>query len=324
MRAMGRPRPAQGGDTRRAPHWLTDFFADLRFALRSLRRTPGLAALVVVTLAVGIGMTATPFSMLDALIFRPYPVPDPHAIVTLMSTSRDDPYELLSYREYRDIRDQTVSYDGVVANNTPSAVGFAAWSRETPHICGAMLVSGNYASWRLEPSLGAVSATTRTRSAAATPWWCLAGLLKNEPAGDPVSSVASSLNGGVHRRRRRPESFPGCRSSAPRLTCRWRWRCCSRPIRRKRFFEDRDDRELIVRGRLAPGATPAVARAELAALAKDFRASTRSFIRPRAAVRTQFEIGTRGDDVNWKFGVVFRACPGDRCWWRAPTPPASC
>ena len=56
-------------------HWLTDFVDDVRYAIRSLRRTPGLTAFVVITLALGIGMTTTPFSMVDALIFRPYPVP---------------------------------------------------------------------------------------------------------------------------------------------------------------------------------------------------------------------------------------------------------
>jgi tetratricopeptide (TPR) repeat protein len=53
-------------------HWLTDFVDDLRYAIRGLRRTPGLTALVVITLAVGIGMTAMPVSMLDGLVFRPY------------------------------------------------------------------------------------------------------------------------------------------------------------------------------------------------------------------------------------------------------------
>ena len=68
-------------DTRRV-HWLTDFLDDVRYAIRSLRRTPGLAAFVVMTLAVGIGMTAMPFSMLDALMFRPYPVWHPADVVS--------------------------------------------------------------------------------------------------------------------------------------------------------------------------------------------------------------------------------------------------
>ena len=68
LRAMGGldQRKEEIRDTRRI-HWLTDFVDDVRYAVRSLRRTPGLTAVVVVTIALGIGMTATPFSMLDAL-----------------------------------------------------------------------------------------------------------------------------------------------------------------------------------------------------------------------------------------------------------------
>jgi hypothetical protein len=67
MRAMGGldQRKEEMRDMWRI-HWLTDFVDDVRYAIRSLRRTPGLAAFVVVTIALGIGMTATPFSMLDA------------------------------------------------------------------------------------------------------------------------------------------------------------------------------------------------------------------------------------------------------------------
>ena len=84
-------------DARRVS-WLTDLAADASYALRSLRRTPGLSGLVVVTLALGIGMTATPFSMLDALVFRPYPVPRPGEVMTLVSTSRENAYGEFSCR----------------------------------------------------------------------------------------------------------------------------------------------------------------------------------------------------------------------------------
>ena len=76
MRAMDglEQRKEEIRDTRHI-HWLTDFFDDARIASRSLRRTSGLTAFVVITLALGIGMTSGTFSMLDALMFRPYPVP---------------------------------------------------------------------------------------------------------------------------------------------------------------------------------------------------------------------------------------------------------
>src|SRR5450631_1614225 len=74
-------------------HWLTDFLDDAHYAIRSLRRTPGLTAFVVITLALGIGMTSGTFSMVDALIFRPYPVPHPSGVVTLVSTTHDSSFD---------------------------------------------------------------------------------------------------------------------------------------------------------------------------------------------------------------------------------------
>jgi|ERR1700693_1454005 hypothetical protein len=95
--------------------FVENFVQDVRFALRSLRRTTGLTAFVVITLALGIGMTSGTFSMVDALVFRPYPVPHPSSVVTLASTTRDSSFDDFSYREYLDIRDKAKSYDGVVA-----------------------------------------------------------------------------------------------------------------------------------------------------------------------------------------------------------------
>src|SRR5215471_2204834 len=125
-------------------HWLTDFVDDVRYAMRSLRRTPGLTAFIVVTIALGVGMAAGTFSMVDALIFRPYPVPHPGQVVTLSGTTRDSAFEPFSYREYLDLRDRTKSYDGVVANLDMQAVAFAAEPGATPRVRGGVLVSGNY------------------------------------------------------------------------------------------------------------------------------------------------------------------------------------
>jgi predicted permease len=74
----------------------------------------------------------------------------------------------------------------------------------------------------------------------------------------------------------------------------------------KNFFADRDDRVLTVRARLKPGTTLRDARNELAVLAQDFEREYPKINRDRgAAVRTQFEMRTQGDDLNWKFSVIF-------------------
>src|ERR1043166_5003394 len=145
LRAMGgvEQRKEEMRDMRRI-HWLTDFVDDIHYAIRSLRRVSKLTAFVVITLALGIGMTAASFSMVDALIFRPYPVPQPNRVLTLASTSHDDGFGAFSYREYLDIRDRTKSYDGVVASAPPGPAGFSPDPKATPRVKGGMLVSGNF------------------------------------------------------------------------------------------------------------------------------------------------------------------------------------
>src|SRR5260370_17847356 len=156
MRAMDglEQRKEQVRDTRRI-HWLRDFMEEVRFAMRSLSRIPGLTVFVVITLALGIGMTSATFSMVDALIFRPYPVPHPSSVVTLVSTTQDSNFDDLSYREYLDIRAKTKSYDGVIAYADMQAVGFTAEPGATPRVRGGMMVSGNYSPLlAVDPRLG--------------------------------------------------------------------------------------------------------------------------------------------------------------------------
>jgi hypothetical protein len=56
---------------------------DIRYALRTLRRTPGFAAITAISLALGIGANTAIFSLLDALLFRELPVPQPRQLVQL-------------------------------------------------------------------------------------------------------------------------------------------------------------------------------------------------------------------------------------------------
>jgi macrolide transport system ATP-binding/permease protein len=312
MRAMDglEQRKEEIRDTRRI-HWLTDFLDDARFAIRSLGRAPGLTAFVVITLALGIGMTSGTFSMVDALIFKPYPVPHPSGVVTLVSTTHDSSFDEFSYREYLDIRGKTQSYDGIIANAAMEAVGFSAEPAATPRIKGGMMVSGNYFHvLGVEPRLGRGFREDEDQVPGRDAVVVLGPhFWKHEFASDPsVVGRKIRLNGmnftviGVA-----PETFPGMLifghpdfymplSMAPVFSTN----------RQKNFFEDRDDRGLAVRARLKPSTTLEQAQNELAVLAKNFEREYPKTNGSRgAAVHTQFEMRTRSDDVNWKFGVIF-------------------
>ncbi len=292
-------------------HWLTDFVDDVRYAVRSLRRTPGLAAFVVATIALGIGMTATPFSMLDALVFRPYPVPHPGEVVTLVGTSHDSAFDPFSYREYLDIRDRTKSFAGVIANVPLLAVGFSAEREATPVVKGGLLVSGNF--FRVldvEPTLGRGFRDDEDQVPGRDAVVVLsADFWKREFAGDPsVVGRIVRLNGkeftvvGVL-----PETFTGLYIfDRPDFYMPLAMAGTFSTDPQKDFFVDRDDRELMIRARLKPGTTRREAGNELAVLARDLEREYPKTNRDRgAAVRTMFEMRTQASDANWKFGVIF-------------------
>ena len=311
LRAMGglEQRKEEMRDMRRI-HWLTDFLDDAQYAIRSLRRASGLTAFVVVTLATGIGMAAASFSMVDGLIFRPYPVPQPGGVVTLVSTSHDNSFDGFSYREYLEIRAKTKSYDGVIANTEFEAVGFSAEPGATPRIRGGMMVSANYFHvLGVEPQLGRGFREDEDQAPGRNAVVVLGrDFWKQEFSSDPsVLGRTIRLNGrdftviGVA-----PESFPGMQLFVhPDFYMPLAMARVFSTDRQKNFFEDRDDRELNVRARLKPGTTLQQARNELAVLAKNFEREYKVNRSRGAAVHTQFEMRTRGDDGNWKFSVIF-------------------
>jgi predicted permease len=290
--------------------FLDSLVQDVRFAIRGLRRTAGLTAFVIITLALGIGMTSAMFSMVDGLIFRPYPVPHSGNVVTLAGTTHDSMIEDFSYREYLDIRDKTKSYDGVIAYAEMQAVGFSAEPSATPRVKGGMMVSGNF--FRVlgvEPRLGRGFREDEDQVPGRDAVVVLGpDFWHHEFAGDPtVVGRTVRLNGtpftviGVA-----PDSFPGLLTFGhpdfymPLAMAR----TFSTDIE-KNFFEDRDDRELNVKARLQPGTTLAQARNELGVVAKNFERDYPNVTRSRGAtVYTQFQTRTT-EDQNWRFGVVF-------------------
>ncbi len=71
--------------------WLEDLRRDLRIGVRTLRRTPGFAASVILTLAVGIGANVAVFSAVHAVLIRPFAYPAHEPDRVLLMAARTDP-----------------------------------------------------------------------------------------------------------------------------------------------------------------------------------------------------------------------------------------
>ena len=90
---------------------MTGWLADVRIALRLLRRRPGWTASVLATLALAIGANSALFSVLDAALLQPLPFPAPERLLLIGETAPSFPQMSVSYPDYVDWRARTRSFD---------------------------------------------------------------------------------------------------------------------------------------------------------------------------------------------------------------------
>src|SRR5205807_3365489 len=95
---------------------------EFRFALRQLRKSPGFTAIAVITIALGIGLNTSIFSLIDDLFMRPLPFKEPQSILHLYSNARErNLLELpVSVPRFQHFRESHTIFDGFAAEN-PSA-----------------------------------------------------------------------------------------------------------------------------------------------------------------------------------------------------------
>ena len=143
-------------DVRRL-QWIEDFAGDVRFALRTLRRTPALATAAIVTLTLGIGANVAIFSAVNAVVLRPLPFPAQDRLMVITEENPEKhwhlqtaaPANLLDWRAgVSDFEDVTGYVDGLGRSTLTG--------RGEPQLLNASYVMGNFFS-----TLGARAALGR-------------------------------------------------------------------------------------------------------------------------------------------------------------------
>jgi predicted permease len=139
---------------RRSLPALETLLQDIRFGARMLAKSPTLTAVVVITLALGIGANTAIFSMVNGFLLRPLPVPEPEQITALAIQQKDAPVGSsgFSYPEFVDFRKQADGFSDLFAD-VLTTIDLRTDDRSEQ--CFANYVSGNFFSaLRIRPALG--------------------------------------------------------------------------------------------------------------------------------------------------------------------------
>jgi putative ABC transport system permease protein len=118
LRSIGglEQRKEECRDTRKV-NWIQDFLQDFRYAARTLRKSPAFTAVGVLTLALGIGANSAIFSVVDAILLRPLPYPQPDRLVRIWESSLkyDSSRNVVNPFNFLDWRDRSQSFESMAA-----------------------------------------------------------------------------------------------------------------------------------------------------------------------------------------------------------------
>ena len=136
----------------RGTHLLETFTQDLRYASRTLRKSPGFAVTVILTLALGIGATTAMFSVVQGVMLAPLPYPEPDRLVLIWQSNPHTPHVSMSVLDYRDWQTSAHSFDAM------AGIRWEDFNLSSPgipeHLSGYETTSGFFAMLGVHPVLG--------------------------------------------------------------------------------------------------------------------------------------------------------------------------
>ena len=130
----------------RPARWLEDLLQDFRYALRMLRKGRGFTAVVVLTLALGIGANTAMFTVVHSVLFKPLAYPDESRLVQLFQTWENDPafYEHFSADNFKDYRTEATAFEHLACLDRFTEINLNLTGSSRPRRIVAMPVSANF------------------------------------------------------------------------------------------------------------------------------------------------------------------------------------
>lgn len=134
--------------------WLETLRQDVRFALRMLRRSPGFAAVAVLSLALGIGANTGVFSLINTLMLRLLPVRDPESLVELLHQYPGEPrMNGYSWQSYEHFRDHNHVFSGLIGSS-PSRFDLRGEGLGGQTVDGEYVVGDFFSVLGVKPAIG--------------------------------------------------------------------------------------------------------------------------------------------------------------------------
>ncbi len=138
---------------------MEELWRDVRFAARTLRKSPGFTLIAIATLALGIGANTAIFSVIHAVLLRPLPYPQAERLVFLTEWSEQVNNMSFSVANLKDVRDQNTVFESLVGFNSQNFIltgtGAArSTTGESERVNGRQVTSGFFATLGKQPILG--------------------------------------------------------------------------------------------------------------------------------------------------------------------------
>jgi putative ABC transport system permease protein len=245
---------------------MSAFLKDLRYALRQLRKSPGFAALAIVTLALGIGANTAMFTVIDAVLLRPLPFPSADRVMAISTGAPGQGPGTTSWPDYTDLRDQSHSLE-LVAGYFPD-VAVVNTSQGSQDVASAKATANLLDLLGVRPVLGRAFLPSDNQPGAPPVVILSAGLWRQQFAADPhilgrqirIGGVAHTVIGVM------PADIPFPQNQSDMATGVWL------PFQlTPDTLQDRGSSWLYMIGRLKPGVRRQAAQTEAAAIAQRIR-----------------------------------------------------
>jgi predicted permease len=154
--------------------WEDEMFQDLRFGVRTLVKSPGFTAVIVLTLALGIGVNAALFSVVNGVLLNPLPFPRPEQLVSLHQSKPQTPLGSISYPNFLDLEKENQTFSSMAIQRPFS--GSLITDGYAEQVAGRRVTANFFRVLGVEPTLGRNFTRDEDERGAAPVLWISSGL----------------------------------------------------------------------------------------------------------------------------------------------------